>query len=196
MAIEIKRLAPELSADYFDFFDNRAFSDSNPNEPCYCTSPTMDTSTERQMVSEFERSGVKVAIRKYAVQMLEQGQIHGYLAFDSEVPVGWCNAGDMDNYCNENWISDFIRQNACGKTVSVVCFAIAPEYRGKGVASALLELAIDDAKTDGFAAVEGYPRLHSERETFDYNGPVRLFEKFGFVIVAELNNVSIMRREL
>ena len=34
--ILIKKLVPELIEDYFDFFDNRAFSDGSPYYPCYC----------------------------------------------------------------------------------------------------------------------------------------------------------------
>jgi len=35
MEITIKKLTAELSADYFDFFDNRAFTD-NSLYRCYC----------------------------------------------------------------------------------------------------------------------------------------------------------------
>ena len=41
----IKPLTPELNKDYLDFFDNRAFTDGNPNGPCYCTSPNQDEAT-------------------------------------------------------------------------------------------------------------------------------------------------------
>jgi ribosomal protein S18 acetylase RimI-like enzyme len=60
------------------------------------------------------------------------------LAFDGDAPIGWCNAGDMERYPVNHFqfFPDFVRQNAIGKTASVVCFAIAPEYRGKGIASA------------------------------------------------------------
>ena len=43
--ITIKPLTPELNKDYLDFFDNRAFTDGNPNGPCYCTSPNQDEET-------------------------------------------------------------------------------------------------------------------------------------------------------
>jgi adenylate kinase family enzyme len=35
--ITIKPLTPDLADDYFDFFDNRAFTDNSPDGPCYCT---------------------------------------------------------------------------------------------------------------------------------------------------------------
>ena len=40
-AIVIRPLTPELSADYLDFFDHRAFTDDNPNGPCYNESMNM-----------------------------------------------------------------------------------------------------------------------------------------------------------
>ena len=60
---------------YLDFFDNRAFSNNNPNGPCYCTSSNQDEKTIKQMVSEFQANGVKETIRKYAVEMLDKPHI-------------------------------------------------------------------------------------------------------------------------
>ena len=81
-SIIIKRLSSQLIPDYLDFFDNRAFTDDNPNGPCYCTSPNQSEEEIRQMVSEFRISGVKETVRKYAVEMLDQNRIRGYLAYD------------------------------------------------------------------------------------------------------------------
>ena len=193
MNLEIKPLTLCLTPDYLDFFDNRAFSDGNPCGPCYCTSPTMDAASEQQMVSEFG-SDVKGTIRRYAVKMLAEEKIHGYLAFDGDISIGWCNAGDMDSYIN--WIPEFVCQNSCGKTMSIVCFAIAQEYRGMGIAAALLERVCADAKAEGFSAVEGYAKVQKDRVYYDYNGPIRLYEKAGFVEVARHDGRVVMRKEL
>lgn len=68
MNLKINPLTCELIPHYLDFFDNRAFSEGNPNGPCYCTSPSQDEATIRQMVSGFKVNGVKETIRKYAVE--------------------------------------------------------------------------------------------------------------------------------
>lgn len=96
--ITIKPLTSELNKDYLDFFDNRAFTDGNPNGPCYCTSPNQDEETIKKMVKKFKIFGVKKTLRKYAVKMLNENKIHGYLAFDGDVSIGWCNAADIDSY--------------------------------------------------------------------------------------------------
>lgn len=194
MTITIKELTPELTEQYLDFFDHRAFTDGNPNGPCYCTSPNQDQETIQKMVSEFGIYGVKETIRKYAVDMLEERRIQGYLAFDGDVSIAWCNAADMESYVG--FVPDFAREMACGKTISMVCFEIAPEYRGQGIASAFIDRVCEDGRKRGYAAVEGYARRSTERDSFDFNGPERLFEKAGFSEVAEKDGQVIMRKML
>lgn len=192
--IIIKPLMPELNGDYLDFFDNRAFTDDNPNGPCYCTSPNQDEENIKQMVSEFKIFGVKETVRKYAVEMLNENKIQGYLAYDGKLSIGWCNAADMESYVG--FVPKFARENICGKTVSIVCFEIAPEYRGMGIASAFIDRVCNDAKSNGYIAVEGYAKLSDKRNDFDYQGPIRLYEKAGFIEVARENGQAIMRKVL
>ena len=192
--IVIKKLTQELNKDYLDFFDNRAFSDGNPNGPCYCTSPNQDEETIKQMVSEFQANGVKNTIRKYAVEMLNDRKINGYLAFDNRLSVGWCNAADIDSY--SGFVPDFARENKCGKTISIVCFEIAPGYRGMGLASAFIERVCDDAKANGYIAVEGYAKMSVVRDEYDFTGPIRLYEKAGFTKIMKQNGQVIMRKVL
>ena len=193
-SISIKRLTPELNDDYLDFFDNRAFTDDNPNGPCYCTSANQNEEEIQRMVSEFRTYGVKETVRRYAVEMLNQNRIQGYLAYDGAVSVGWCNAADMESYTG--FVPEFARKNACGKTISIVCFEIAPEYRGMGIASAFIERVCNDARSEGYTAVEGYAMLSDKRNDFDYQGPVRLYEKAGFKEAARENGQVVMRKVL
>ena len=194
MKLMIKPLTFELNKDYLDFFDHRAFTDNNPNGPCYCTSPNQDEETIRKMVSEFKYSGVKDTIRKYAVEMLNKNQIQGYLAYDGELSIGWCNAADMESYAG--FVPEFARNNTCGKTISIVCLEIAPEYRGMGIASAFIDRICREGKMKGYSAVEGYPKISEKYNTFDYQGSVLLYQNNGFVEVARDNETIVMRKVL
>ena len=89
---------------------------------------------------------------------------------------------------------EFARLITCGKTVAIVCFEIAPGYRGKGIASALIDRVCDDAKKAGYFAVEGYAQVKDQRDEFDFTGPVRLFDKAGFSEVARQNGQIVMRK--
>lgn len=146
------------------------------------------------MISEFKANGVKNTIRKYAVEMLNDRKINGYLAFDNGLSVGWCNAADIDSY--SGFVPDFARENKCGKTISIVCFEIAPGYRGMGLASAFIDRVCDDAKANGYIAVEGYAKMSVVRDEYDFTGPIRLYEKAGFTRIMEQNGQVIMRKVL
>ena len=192
--IVIRPLTSELNADYLDFFDHRAFTDDNPNGPCYCTSPNQDEEQIKKMVSEFKSSGVKETLRRYATEMLDRNMIHGYLAYDGDQSIGWCNAADTESYAG--FVPEFARNMTCGKTVSIVCFEIAPEYRGMGIASAFIHRVCMDAKSKGYAAVEGYPKLSDQRNDYDFMGPYHLYQKAGFTEVAREKRQAVMRKEL
>lgn len=192
--IIIKALTSERNADYLDFFDNRAFTDDNPNGPCYCTSPNQTEENIKQMVSEFKEYGVKNTVRKYAVDLLNRNKIQGYLAYDGKMSVGWCNAADMESYVG--FVPAFAREITCGKTISIVCFEIAPEYRGMGIATAFIERVCSDARKKGYVAVEGYAKISDKHNDFDYQGPVHLYEKTGFIEVARQDGQIIMRKML
>lgn len=192
--IVIRPLTSELNADYLDFFDHRAFTDDNPNGPCYCTSPNQEEEQIQKMVSEFSSFGVKETLRKYAEEMLDRNMIHGYLAYDGDQSIGWCNAADIESYIG--FVPAFAKKITCGKTMSIVCFEIAPEYRGMGIASALIDRICADAELKGYVAVEGYPRLLDQRNDFDYQGPYLLYLKAGFIEIAREKGQAVMRKVL
>ena len=81
-----------------------------------------------------------------------------------------------------------------GKTKIVYCFDIAPEYRGKKIADMLLRRVTDDARAEGFDAVEGYP-FTDDAYAYQYRGPQRLYEKHGFKLFREADWVCLMRLE-
>lgn len=202
MKIEIKPLTTDFAADFFDFFDNRAFTDNSLEGPCYCTRFQMTKEEEKAAINDqieayggWEKGLVSI-IRQLAEQQIASGVLRGYLAFADGVSIGWCNANDKANFPEESGNGARFHAPAEMKEKVVACFEISPEYRNKGVATALLQRVIDDAKSEGFIAVEGYPRMHEERYEWDFTGPVRLYEKAGFVKVTEKDGRLIMRKEL
>lgn len=208
MDIMIRALKPELSEDYFDFFDNRAFSDGSPYYPCYCNAFNMSA---EQIKSEFFEQiesngggaeGLRLSQRKSAEKMLKQGKIQGYMAYENNIVIGWCNANDKNSYFRlgdfdlDGQISDDNSGDNAEKIKSIVCFAIAPGYRGKGIATALLERVCRDAAADGYEYVEVYPTIRDERDCLDFTGPIHLYEKSGFTCFSKQGNKMIMRKKL
>jgi GNAT superfamily N-acetyltransferase len=203
MNLTIKPLTPELIPAYLDFFDNRAFSDNSPEGPCYCTRFQATKEQEAAELSEQQivlngggHEGFCRILRKCAEQQIKSGTLQGCLAFVDGVSIGWCNANDKANFPIESGNGRRLHAPAEKREKAVVCFEIAPEYRGKGVATALLRRVIADAKAEGYFAIESYPRRREQRYEWDFNGPIRLYEKAGFVEVGQQDKRIIMRKTL
>lgn len=202
--ITIKPLSPELMADYFDFFNNRAFTDNPPWGGCYCTNFQMtkeEIKTELYDQMEAYGGGQKNfmrVLREIVVRQITSRALRGYLAYVDGMSIGWCNANDRANFPVESADGSRLYAPTEKREKVVICFEIAPEYRGKGVATALLNRVVTDAKAEGYAAVEGFPRRHEVggRSEWDYTGPTRLYEKLGFTAITKQDGSVIMRKEL
>jgi GNAT superfamily N-acetyltransferase len=196
MNITIKPLIPELSADYFDFFFFFAFTDDSPYR-CYCQVYQM-TKEQYQTTYNNTVKNPGLASREAAERQIANGVLRGYLAYADGKSIGWCNANDRANYPAEPVYDVPFHAPAEKKEKAVICFEIAPEYRGKGVATALLNRVIADAKTEGYLAVVGFPVMRSERYEWDCTGPIRLYEKAGLAKTAEAKQDErvTMRKEL
>jgi len=195
MNITIKPLTPKLAAEYFDFFENRAFADDSPYR-CYCQIFQMSKAEHKAECDKLDELDPAIASRKLAEQQIETGALQGYLAYIDDVSIGWCNANNRANYPADPQFDVPFHAPAESREMAVVCFEIAPNYRGKGVATALLQRVIADAATEGYIAVIGFPVTRDERYEWDHHGPMRLYEKAGFVKMSEQNGFVTMRKEL
>ncbi len=210
MKLSIKTLTPERIEDYFDFFDHRAFSDGSPYAPCYCNA--FNLSRDQIATEHFARAetlgggpeGWKKALRDSAWRMVRSGAIRGYLAYDDGLPVGWCNANDRLSYYRVGAFDmDRVPEDAppvdCpgkGFIKSVVCFEIAPAYRGMGIAARLLDRVCRDAAEEGYSCVEAYPGDAAQDGALSFTGPYRLFAKAGFREFRRSGSTVVMRKAL
>lgn len=208
MDISIRALTADMRDDYFDFFDNRAFSDDSPFYPCYCNAFNLSREQiTKGLAGQAEaygggREGWKKALRESAWQMVSDGLIRGYLAYDGGLAVGWCNANDRLSYYrvgefNTGAIPEDLPAADCpkkGLIKSIVCFEIAPEYRRRGIAGKLLERVCRDAGEEGYSFVEAYPSVQGEDVSLAFTGPLLLYEKAGFTEYARRGTTIVMRK--
>ncbi len=206
----IKPLTESTLADFFDFFDNRAFSDGSPYAPCYCNCFHLTHDEVRIHIGEraailgggFE--GLRLALRESAEKLIRTGILHGYLVYEDNLAIGWCNANDQQNYIRVGSFNPGKRQEmdyyiSLGekrKIKSIVCFEIAPSYRGKGVAKALLQQVCEDAKTEGFELVEVYPQLVEAYSSLDFTGPLAMYQNAGFEEIKRHGKTIVMQKKL
>jgi GNAT superfamily N-acetyltransferase len=148
----------------------RLHSDANGAGWCRCVAwwvPTWDGWGER-MAQE------NAALRD---ELCDTGEYDGLLAYDRRDPVGWCQLGPRDRL--EKLVHQF-ELEPDPTTWAVSCFLVAPSHRGRGVAAALLDAAIERARAEGAVRLEGYPRTAADDAGELWTGPERLFVRAGF----------------
>ena len=210
MNITIEPLTKSTTADFFDFFDHRAFSDDSPYAPCYCNCFHLTPDefkiniNERATVLGGGFKGLKLALRESAENLIKNGILHGYLVYENGLSIGWCNTNDQQNYFRVGSFDPgrhqekdyYISPEEKGKIKSLVCFEIAPDYRGKGIAKALLQRVCEDAKIEGYEWLEVYPQNVEAYSSFDFNGPIAMYRNSGFEEIKRYGETIVMRKKL
>lgn len=197
MKFGIRKLTPALTEDYLHFFDSTPHDDSVDEHKCYCVCWCGDDCTgdyESRNLSSREKR------RNYSIQCVEDGRIQGYLAYWGKEVVGWCNANVKSDCLNcYGWKKHLgyapLEEVGSGLRVkSVFCFAVAPQWKRRGVATQLLERVCADASAEGFHFVEAYPqREFSDRQN---GGPFELYCKNGFSLIIETEQGLVMRKQV
>lgn len=198
MNIEIKKLTPEILNDYLYFFENVAHTDNKKWDRCYCINYCAAHNNYITAKKKFASPDVRKA---HAIDYINSGLMQGYLAYIDGNVIGWCNANNRNDCLHcfgwKNHIANRkIDRRVKEKVKSIFCFTIAPEMRGKGVATALLEKVIEDARIDGYEYIEAYPNKEKTDMYYDYVGPFELYKKFGFEIYSETKWRLILRKKL
>jgi GNAT superfamily N-acetyltransferase len=79
---------------------------------------------------------------------------------------------------------------------SVVCFYVDPRAKRQGVASALLDAAVELARDHGAPALEGYAARPQHPNIDSYTGYLPMFLASGFEHVRDGGRRAIVRRTL
>jgi len=188
--IEVRDVTPERVADYLDFFDHRAFRDFPAWQSCYC----METHRHHTDDEWSARTGVDNRTDMQA--MIRDGGVTALLAYVDGKPVGWCNYGETTRLSGVMMKLKLDAAEHAG-VGSVSCFVIAAPYRGHGVATKLLDAAIERIQARGLRAVEAYPRRQEDRSAqAHYRGSLRMYEKAGFEPYRETERYFVMRKSL
>jgi GNAT superfamily N-acetyltransferase len=102
------------------------------------------------------RKAPRGANREALRQIVKRGSPPGLLAFDGDLPVGWCQLTPRDAlpWLDHMWW--FERVDAV-PVWSISCFFVRRGYRRQGVMTQLIFAALKTAKRARAPALEGYP---------------------------------------
>ncbi len=192
MEVFVCKLTADRLEDFLGYFDKDAFSDNDEWCGCYCMCYHWDKELRKKRAWNCDKAHAELN-REQAIRFIQSGRMQGYLAYMDGKVVGWCNANDKKAYDNVNFDIPSIPDTG-EKTKSIVCFSVAPPYRGLGIAKSLLRFVCEDAKQDGFSYAEAYPFAHNEYHA--YHGPVSLYENAGFQYCDKIEGCKIYRKKL
>ena len=187
--IEIRRLTPELSDDYLAYFDREAFADNPAWAACYCLSYCLNESGQ-----QFDdRPAAQNRAERAA--MIERGEASGVLAYAGGRVVGWCHAAPRTALKLLDQTPEFAAEEP-EATGAIVCYVIAPQYRGQGVARKLLDGACDMLRERGLRWVDAYPPKNATGDARSYHGRMSMYAGAGFAQVREAGPYVVMRKAL
>ena len=187
--VEIHDVTPERVADYQSFFDHDAFRDFPSWQSCYCME-THSTHTGEEWAARTAAEN-----RRDMSEMISRREVTALLAYAGGKPIGWCNYGETTKLSNvmRRFGADVSDHAGVG---SVACFVIAAPYRGHGIASRLLDAAVERLRSRGLRAVEGYPHRGADSAQTNYRGPLSMYLRAGFEPYRESERNVIVRKTL
>jgi GNAT superfamily N-acetyltransferase len=123
--------------------------------------------------------------RQRMKRLVQSGAALGVLAYEGEEPVGWLSYGPRRDYPKLDRAPSLAVEDA-DRVWSLPCFFVKRGHRGKGVARALLDRALESLQARGVEIAEAYPVRAGPglkaSPAFAYTGVVSLFEKAGFSV--------------
>lgn len=195
MNIEIRRLTPDLAEDYVQFFDVTPHDQNVDAHKCYCVCWCSDDYEGKDFSTAAKR-------RAQALDYVRNDNLQGYLAYDGDEVVGWCNANTRSDCLKcASWrrFMDYVPLEGPDESIkvkSIFCYVIAPEMKRRGIATSLMERVCRDAEQEGFDFVEAYPYKESSIQSSVFGGYYEMYRKSGFYVVVETDRGLVMRKSL
>jgi ribosomal protein S18 acetylase RimI-like enzyme len=110
----------------------------------------------------------------------------GLVAYEGDAVVGWVSLGPREAYERLTY-SRTAAPIDDTPVWSIVCFVVARQQRGRGIAEALLAAAVEHARSHGATMLEAYPvDTGGERiaAANAFKGTLSMYERAGFEVVA------------
>lgn len=178
MKLKIHPLTPQRWADLETVFMARGCAQARG---CWCmyyrrsgarTAPPAGISTAQSSKAELKA-------------LVDAGRFTGLLAYRGAQPVGWLAMSPREDYARLAR-SPVMKAVDAQQVWSLICFVVPAAERGRGVARALLQGAIDHAAAEGIALLEAYPVDRPGRGADEnlWFGVKRMFDAAGFEEVA------------
>jgi GNAT superfamily N-acetyltransferase len=123
--------------------------------------------------------------------LVRAGREPGLLAYGADEAVGWVSVAPREEYQALLRSPQYRPQDRDAGVWSIVCFVVDRPRQGEGIAGALVDGAVKQARRGSAAALEAYP--HRVKKD-NYMGHLDLFLERGFRVVRETGTRAVVRR--
>ena len=181
--VAIRPVSPDQHDAVMHYFDMVAYAD-NPNwSRCFCC---------ERIVDDYE-SRTKEQNRTLRSTLIKSATANGLVAYRLGRVVGWCHAAPKSELLS-------VPGERSADVGAIVCFVVAPDQRRQGVATTLLDAALEHLRNRGMRAAEAYPFLGEPDQarwaTINYVGPLSMYVKAGFEVAEKHDDYAVVRMPL
>ena len=197
MPITLKPLTLENLADY-----ERLTQHGDEGQACYCSFwhskwASMDHYHQvqkdeperlRESVVQKVRSGFHVGVIAYRPEERPAGPEGRGASLTIQVPCAWVSVGPLTDFF---WTWRRVAQvgEAARSIAGIVCFTLAPEYRGRNFQLEVLAALKEYGRAREWSAIEGYPfadeAIATHGDKLKWAGLSNGFERAGFERVGD-----------
>lgn len=139
-----------------------------PGGPKYCWCMVWRHMRDRQTATNADR---KQAIKS----LVEAGTPVGLLAYSNDQPVAWCSVAPRESLRKLSPRQDNTERGVW----AIVCFFVRRDHRKTGVASALLDAAVEHALAAGASTIEASP-VDPDSPSYRFMGFRDMYRRRGF----------------
>jgi GNAT superfamily N-acetyltransferase len=186
--LEIHVATSERWADLAELFERRGPRGGTPQtDGCWCQFWHLRGKDYSRNHGEPSRRRLEQEVRG--------GDEPGLLAYVDGTAVGWCRVGPRESFERLEHAPRLARVDD-EPVWSVVCFYVHPTAKRRGVASALLDSALEHAAGHCAPIVEAYPVREGHMNVDAYTGYLPMFLAAGFEQVRDAGRRVVVRRRL
>jgi GNAT superfamily N-acetyltransferase len=181
--VAIRPVTPDQHDAVMHYFDMVAYAD-NPNwSKCFCM---------ERLVEDYENRN-KAQNRASRSELILSAKANGLVAYRLGRVVGWCHAAPKSELVS-------VPGERAADVGAIVCFVVAPDQRRQGIATQLLEAALEHLRSRGMKTAEAYPWLGEVDPArwiwSQYVGPLSMYVKAGFEITEKQGDHCVVQRSL
>ena len=181
--LAIRRVGPDVHDEVLRYFDLVAYADNPSWSKCYCM----------ERLDPDYPARTKEENRASRSALLRSAKANGLIATQLGRIVGWCHAAPKSELKS-------VPGDRSADVGAIVCFVVAPDQRRQGIATQLLDAALEHLRSRGMKTAEAYPwrgEIAPARWVWSqYVGPLSMYQKAGFEIAENYGDFCIVRRKL